>query len=333
MTRLMLVLFLLASLTVPAAAQDTPVKTVEVGLFLIDISSIDERAETYTGEFDVIARWNDPDLAYEPVEGEEIPRLYTGTQALEILDSNWSPGIFAVNVLDRSDNGRVRVLVHPDGTVTTRNRLRRTLRAQLDFRKFPFDTQTMAVHIESMVYDSDEIMLVAEEDFTGFGPDFETAEWSVIDLTTVNHVTERVQEKQSYDRLSFLVQLKRHTGYYIWKIMLPIIVIVMLSWIVFYMSEEMLGRRAGISSTGMLTIIAYQFVIAGSLPRFPYLTVLDRFMIVSLLAVAATMLINLMNSQAKTESRRNVDRISRFVFPVAYFLATGLVVLPSILGL
>ena len=315
MTRLMLVLVLLASLTVPAAAQDTPAKTVEIGLFLIDISSIDERAETYTGEFDVIARWNNPDLAYEPVEGEEIPRLYTGTQALEILDSNWSPGIFAVNVLDRSNNGRPRVLVHPDGTVTTRNRLRRTLRAQLDFRKFPFDKQTLAVHIESMVYDSDEIMLVAEEEFTGFGPDFETAEWSVIDLTTVNHVTERVQEKQSYDRLSFLVQLERHTGYYIWKIMLPIIVIVMLSWIVFYMSEEMLGRRAGISSTGMLTIIAYQFVIAGSLPRFPYLTVLDRFMIVSLLAVAATMLINLMNSRAKTESRRNVDRISRFVFP------------------
>ena len=48
--------------------------------------------------------------------------------------------------------------------------------------------------------------------------------------------------------------------------------------------------------------------------------------------VAATMLINLANSRASDANKRMVDRISRFVFPLIYFVITGLVVGPGMLG-
>lgn len=317
---LVFIILLLMAGTALADVVKAP-RQVEVGLFLIDVARIDERAETYSAEFDVIARWRDPELAFEPGPGEEIPRLLIGKDAADILEKHWNPQLFADNKVDATSADPSRALLFPDGTVTLRLRVRRVLRAQLDFHAFPFDTQILPVHIESRLYDSDEVSLVAEKDFTGFDPVFEIAEWAVTDLTTVNQVRERLQEKQSYDRLSFLVKIDRQEGYYIWKIILPIIVIVMLSWIVFWMSEEMLGRRAGVSSTLMLTVIAYQFIVADSLPRFPYQTVLDRFMLASLLAIAATMIINLTSSRLTQERRTTLDRISRVVFPVVYFFS------------
>jgi hypothetical protein len=143
--RPLITLVLLTLVALPVSAATSPIKTVEIGLFLIDISTIDERLENFTCEFDVITRWRDPALAFTPVEGEDIPRLFTGAQALLVMENGWDPEIFAVNVLDRSDMGRPRVLLFPDGTITTRNRLRRTLRAQLDFHEFPFDSQVLAV--------------------------------------------------------------------------------------------------------------------------------------------------------------------------------------------
>jgi len=220
----------------------------------------------------------------------------------------------------------LRITTFQDGTVNVRARLRMILRAPLDFREFPFDTQVLPIKVESMMWPVSRMALGTAEEFTGFDDSFEMPEWTLVDLTTSTSQVLRRQEGQTYDRLDFNITIKRQTGYYLWKIMLPMAIIVMLSWVVFWMTQEQLGRRAGISSTGMLTIIAYQFIIAGSLPRFPYLTMMDRFTLIALLAIAATMLINLVGSRLDDARRHQIDRTCRFVFPTAFVLAVFLAV-------
>ncbi len=63
-------------------------RTVEIGLYLTDIAAIDERAETYVAEFDVISRWNDPARAFTPTAGEELPRLYVGAAATDFVTTS-----------------------------------------------------------------------------------------------------------------------------------------------------------------------------------------------------------------------------------------------------
>lgn len=324
---LTLLLVLLAATTALGQPKD-----VEIGLFLVDISALDERLEVYTAEFDVIARWQHAELAFTPAPGEEIPRLIVGPAAEAHLDTTWNPELFAVNRAKPATDIRTRLYLHPDGTVVFRVRFQNSLRAQMDFRRFPFDSQILPVIVESLVHDADEVRLIPNPDFTGFDPIFEMPEWTVTDLTTVSEVRNRPQERQDYDRLSFQVHLDRQSGYYLWKIMLPIMVIVMISWIVFWMSEEMLGRRAGISATGMLTVIAYQFVVGGFLPRLPYQTTLDWFMLVSLLVIAATMFVNLLGSRSEPGRRTAIDRSCRVFFPVIYYSAVILVVVIGVNG-
>lgn len=312
----------------PSATPAAGAHKAEIGLFLIDIMDLDQMAGTFTAEFDVVARWQDPAAGFDPAEEGEDLRVYTGKRAEALLDEVWDPGVFAVNVVGSREMGQLTVTEAPDGILTLRLRMVRTVRAALDFRRFPFDRQVLPVHVESFLYDEDELVILPLEDFSGFDASFDMPEWEVVGLTTARASHPRRQEMgRPYDRLSFLVHMKRLIGYYIWKIMLPMAIIVMVSWVVFWMSGEMLGRRAGVSSTGMLTVIAYQFVIAGSLPRFPYLTVMDHFALFSLVLIAATMGVNMVVSRLDAERCLRVDRACRVLFPAVYVL--GLAVLLS----
>ena len=310
----------------PAQADGSaPVRRSEVGIYLIEIAGLDERAGTLTAEFDVVTRWQDPARAWTVTAGASDRRLFLDDAAIAELRKGWWPALHAVNGIGGYDRGLLHLTVRADGTVTNRARLRLTLRAPLDFHRFPFDQQELPVAVESVTEPASRLSLAAAEDFAGFAEDFTMPEWRIDGMTIGHEVVERVQEKRPYERVTFSIAVTRLTGYYVWKIMLPMVIIVMLSWIVFWMSDEGLGRRAGISSTGMLTVIAYQFVVSGSLPRFPYLTVMDRFALAALLFIAATMLVNLLGSRCTTESRLRLDRVCRVVFPLAYVAVAGLV--------
>jgi hypothetical protein len=87
------------------------------------------------------------------------------------------------------------------------------------------------------------------------------------------------------------------------------------------MNREMLGRRAGVSVTGILTVIAYQFVVSEAIPRVSYLTVLDKVLLLSTLTIAATLLESLIVEavQSRDGEAIRIDKACRWAFPVVYF--------------
>jgi len=299
----------------PVVAQ--PAHDVEIGLFVIDITDLDERASTFTAEIDVVSRWHDPARAFVPEPGAPAQRIFIEDAGLAELGKGWQPALHAVNAIGSYERVMFRTTVQADGTMTNRVRLRMTLRAPLDFRYFPFDTQVLPIRVESMIWPDGALTLAEAADFSGFAEDFEMPEWAVTGMVARPEVIERRREGRAYERVTFEIEIVRHQGFYIWKIIMPMMIIVILSWIVFWMSSEMLGRRAGVSSTGMLTVIAYQFIVAGSLPRFPYLTVMDRVALLALVSIAATMVVNLLGSRLEEPARLRLDRVCRVVFPVA----------------
>src|SRR6056300_116795 len=63
-------------------------------------------------------------------------------------------------------------------------------------------------------------------------------------------------------------------------------------WCVFWMDEETIASRVNISLVGILSVVAYYFVILGNVPKIPYLTMMDAFMISTFLMLAATVVIS-----------------------------------------
>lgn len=318
---LLLVLFFGVLLTAGATQASSPPATptyVEVGLYLVDITRLDERENTFEVELDVVTRWKDPQRAFDAVEEGSDRRVFRQAEANAALAETWWPELFIVNTVGQMNIGIMRTTIFADGTVMNRARVEATMRAPLDFRHFPFDSQYLPIEVESYGYPADQLQLKIERKFSGFHPSFEMPEWTLLGTNEEVSDTLRHQEGVNYSRLVATLEVKRLSGYYLWKILLPLFVITMISWVVFWMSEDALGRRAGVSATGMLTVIAYMFVIADSLPRFPYLTVMDKVALVTLLFIAMTMFENLITSRMTVERRLRVDRASRILFPLSY---------------
>jgi hypothetical protein len=79
----------------------------------------------------------------------------------------------------------------------------------------------------------------------------------------------------------------------------------------------------------VLTIVAYQFVVAEDLPRIAYLTLLDKMMILSFVLLAVTVIQSLVVARYQDDDMPRalrIDRASRLIFPIAYLGLLTLVV-------
>ena len=306
---------------------ETPVP-VRVGIYLIDITNIDETRNTFDVELDVVVSWTDSRMAFDPKAAGTDRRVHVGPEAEKIFDGLWTAQIVLANPVGQMGIGARKVTVHADGQVEISAQINSTLRTNLDYRRFPFDSQVLPIILESFAWNNSVVELVMDPDRTGFAPEFSLAEWNVEALDSNAGDVLRVRDAVPFSNISYEIRIQRQSGYYLWKIFLTVIIIVSLTWVVFWMSDERLGRRAGISSSGILTVIAYQFVTTSTLPRVSYLTVADRVMTVSIIMIAATMVVSVFVDRIDFENQAaklRVDRACRWIFPLAYLGMLGLV--------
>jgi hypothetical protein len=98
----------------------------------------------------------------------------------------------------------------------------------------------------------------------------------------------------------------RKTGYYLIKVILPFFIIVMMSWIVFWIDPEQLGTQIGMAATSMLTLIAYRFAVDQLIPAVSYLTRLDKFILVSTVLVFASLGEGVLTAWLNNNERRDL---------------------------
>jgi hypothetical protein len=302
---------------------------VQVGIYLLDITNIDETRNTFDVELDVLVRWTDSRMAFDPEAAGTDRRVYVGPEAEKFFDGLWTAQIVLANPVGQMGVGARKVTVHADGRMEISAQINSTLRTNLDYRRFPFDSQVLPIILESFAWNNTVVELVMDPDRTGFAPEFALAEWDVEALDSSVGDVLRVRDSTPFSNINYEIRIQRQSGYYLWKIFLTVIIIVSLTWVVFWMSDERLGRRAGVSSSGILTVIAYQFVTTSTLPRVSYLTVADRVMTVSIITIAATMVVSVFVDRIGYENqaaRLQVDRACRWIFPLAYLGMLGLVI-------
>jgi len=111
---------------------------------------------------------------------------------------------------------------------------------------------------------------------------------------------------------------------------LPLIIIVMLSWSVFWMDKSSLGDRIGVSFIGILTAVTYQVILSEILPRISYFTLInDGFIAFSFLIMSMTVVVNLrvgyLDRQGMSEAGDRLDHRCKWMFPLIYFGALSVI--------
>ena len=250
-------------------------------------------------------------------------RIFMGEQVEHERTRIWFPAGYPVNgVGELSASERILRIRH-DGTVEQSINIRVPLATHFDLRRFPFDRQTLELQVESFAWDRDHLQFVHDDSISGFSEEISIPEWNITAVT--GKVTEIVVMKSDtpFSRYILEIEIARKPGFYLWKVFLPLVLIVALSWSVFWMTDERFSNRSRISATGVLTIVAYQFAFAKDLPRIGYLTLLDQIMIGSFVLLAVTVVESLLVDRANSADplkAHRIDRTSRLLFPAVYAL-------------
>ena len=127
-------------------------------------------------------------------------------------------------------------------------------------------------------------------------------------------------------------EIERKSGYYIFKIILPIVLILMVCWSVVWIDPKELESRLTITIVCLLSLIAYNFVIDKDLPKLEYLTVLDWFILISY--VYATIpnflsIISFQNINKKNKLSSNLDYAGKKYGALSYILIVLLIIITN----
>lgn len=86
------------------------------------------------------------------------------------------------------------------------------------------------------------------------------------------------------------IGLKRHTGYYLLQVYIPCFMLVILSWVSFYLNREATSDRSCIGIMCVLSLATLSFDVRNDIPNVPYVTALDWFLIMCYLFLFASLL-------------------------------------------
>jgi len=89
-----------------------------------------------------------------------------------------------------------------------------------------------------------------------------------------------------YPRITFAMQLRRHSSNYMYNIIVPTATLVSLAFCSFTVPVNEVADRASITLTLLLSIIAYKLIIKDELPKVNFLTLIDFYILACMALVA-----------------------------------------------
>ncbi|XP_077336345.1 glycine receptor subunit alpha-2 isoform X6 [Lithobates pipiens] len=262
-------------------------------------------------------QWNDPRLSYSEYPDDSLDLDPS------MLDSIWKPDLFFANEKGANfhdvttDNKLLRIF--KNGNVLYSIRLTLTLSCPMDLKNFPMDVQTCAMQLESFGYTMNDLIFewmsnspVQVADGLTL-PQFILKEENELGYCTKHYNTGK------FTCIEVKFHLERQMGYYLIQMYIPSLLIVILSWVSFWINMDAAPARVALGITTVLTMTTQSSGSRASLPKVSYVKAIDIWMAVCLLFVFAALLeyaaVNFVSRQHKEflRLRRRQKRQSKTV--------------------
>ncbi|XP_070170003.1 gamma-aminobutyric acid receptor subunit beta isoform X13 [Polyergus mexicanus] len=264
---------------------------VEVGvtMYVLSISSLSEVKMDFTLDFYFRQFWTDPRLAFKQRTGVET--LSVGS---EFIKNIWVPDTFFVNEkqsyfhIATTSNEFIRI--HHSGSITRSIRLTITASCPMNLQYFPMDRQLCHIEIESFGYTMRDIRYKWNEGPNSVGVSNEV---SLPQFKVLGH-RQRAMEISlttgNYSRLACEIQFVRSMGYYLIQIYIPSGLIVIISWVSFWLNRNATPARVALGVTTVLTMTTLMSSTNAALPKISYVKSIDVYLGTCFVMVFASLL-------------------------------------------
>lgn len=295
-----------------------PPTVVTIGVLVADVTGIDDVSQTIEADFIVQRTWRDARLA--SLANCRLQRSEVWFPITDVLNSNQVRRL-------RGEFASDQVSIKPNGIVEYNQRFFGKVATYHSLQNFPFDSHRMRIRMASFNYPIDALQLRLNSEFTGVADLLNIPDWTIGGVEA-EIVEESIPEfDASYSVLHFYILADRNPQYYVRKVMVPLLLIVLMSFAVFWINPERFGPQIGLAATSMLTLIAFQFALTSVLPKLSYFTLMDQLILGSTLlvfgslvqATATTVLVD----RGKPELAMKLDHICRWLFPILLIVIWG----------
>ncbi|XP_070494455.1 glycine receptor subunit alpha-2 [Chironomus tepperi] len=250
--------------------------TVYFHVTVLSIDSINEESMTYVTDIFLAQSWRDPRLRLPDDMTEEYRIL-----DVEWLHSIWRPDCFFKNAKKVTFHEMTipnhYLWLYHDKTLLYMSKLTLVLSCAMKFESYPHDVQVCSMMIESLSHTVKDLVFI----------------WNMSDPLVVNDEIELPQldisnnytmdctipySTGNFTCLAVVFNLKRRLGYHLFHTYIPSALIVVMSWISFWIKPEAIPARITLGVTSLLTLATQNTQSQQSLPPVSYVKAIDVWM-------------------------------------------------------
>lgn len=250
------------------------VRQVLVGIYPTTVYDLNVGSSTYYLSAYVWLRWR----------GDIDP-----TKTLEF--TNGVAGVSKTNLLDKPRD-------LPDGSKYMIMRVDGRFFQPFNMADFPLDRQRLSVRIEDSDNGVDALVYLPDRKDSGFGALLDIPGWQVKGWQfkqTMQDYGSRFGDLSAagasdYAGLQFDLMIERSASYFVWKLFLPLAIVMGANWLVLLLLPSLVEVRTALPTTALLTLVFLQKSYTDILPTVGYLVMMDKIYAVAYLLVVATLL-------------------------------------------
>ncbi|XP_063593968.1 glycine receptor subunit beta-type 4-like [Penaeus indicus] len=249
--------------------------TVNCELYIRSFGSIDPNSMDYQVDLYLRQTWVDERLNHDDIK-----------QPLDLNDPNlvkaiWKPEVYFPNAKHAEFQfvtvPNVLVRINPNGEILYMLRLKLVFACMMELSKFPLDSQVCTMEIASFSKTMKELNLSWKSDapikmYKNMRmPQFEMEE--IVPTTCQESV-----QIGNYSCLVAEFHMRRAIGFHLVQSYLPTTLIVVISWVSFWMDVDSVPGRTTLGVTTLLTVSSKSSGIQAGLPQVSYVKAIDVWM-------------------------------------------------------
>ncbi|CAK1551684.1 unnamed protein product [Leptosia nina] len=269
----------------PTHGQGYPT-VVQTNILIRSMGPVSELDMDYSMDCYFRQYWRDTRLSF-------LGPIRSLSLSIKMLERIWRPDTYFYNGKHSYvhtitvPNKLLRISQH--GDILYSMRLTIKAKCPMELRNFPMDRQSCPLILGSYAYSNQQLVYQWQNsESVNFVPGMTLSQFDLISFPYRNFTFTRREGDFSVLQVSF--NLQRHTGYFLIQVYVPCILIVVLSWVSFWIHREATSDRVGLGITTVLTLSTISLDSRTDLPKVRYATALDWFLLMSFFYCIATLL-------------------------------------------
>ena len=241
-----------------------------------------------------------------PFPGDNVFIKNTTSLNQNLINSSVNIEPWSERIGDDTVNDYAKIAIQTNGTYIIQN--------DFKLQTFPFDKQILKIAYLSTNDIDDYEMTNKWNTYSAMNYFLKNQNingWDIKGFNLYNTIEEDEQD-MFVSTAVIEIQIERQHGYYIYKVLIPILLILLVCWSVVWVDPKELEARLTITIVCLLSLIAYNFVIDSELPKLEYLTVMDWIILVSYFYATVPNFISIISFRLYKKNRRLSDKIELY---------------------